>query len=530
MDVLASIISYDSIFNSKTMNSGTCVQHPIQSIGSKNRHQQQITSNGNRSDTTDAGSSSNNGESSSSPSSTDSDFNYDRFSLDNFYKLMRFERLRMVTYILYDHQWPKMDIISPASLAKAGFFYYKDDSVCCAFCRGKVRNWEEGMCIIFDDKKINKSIYTLLGDLAMEEHRRHFPNCQFVQGKPVGNVPIESDPDINCNDSSKVSNFYIDNDPGQEPIKINYNKSMTPKFPPFIEKNKREMTFSHENWPTTGKPDKKLFIDAGFFFTGKGDRTRCYHCGGNLINWKPEENPMEEHALFFPECPFIISIMGADYLEFVKFKKQIIEMRSKMETPYESKAYDINCLRKISFENFTAMKQAARRILSRLGQPKHTQQTYQEYLDKFFFFLDCNKLFYYLSRMNVLQASSQDDINIDDNGIDSPLRNSSIFCLPESSDSDYSSSNSDCEDILSPKSERESSLSSSLSLLCNKNSKNNHSSLICLICYDKMIQVVFLPCGHQMACMKCASQLNTCPICRQIITDKVRTYFAHVDE
>ncbi|OTF76676.1 baculoviral IAP repeat-containing protein 3-like protein [Euroglyphus maynei] len=513
MDVLP--LKQLTIFNRKNMNSGTCVQHPIENIGSKNHHHQRTSNDNNNSNNNNINvTTTSNNNNRESISSIDSNFDHDEFSVENFYKLMRFERLRMVTYILYDHQWPKMDIISPASLARAGFFYYKNDTVCCAFCRGKVRNWEEG-------------------DLAMEEHKRHFPNCQFVQGKPVGNVPIESDPDINCNDSSVLSHFYVDDVPGQEPIKINYNKSMTPKFPPFIEKKKREMTFSHANWPKTGKPDKKSFIDAGFFFTGKEDRTRCFHCGGNLLNWKPEENPMEEHALFFPECPFIISIKGAAYLEFVKFKKQIIEMRSKIETPFESKVYDINCLRKITFENFTSMKQAARRILNRLGQPELTQQTYQEYLDKFFFFLDCNKLFYHLSKMNVL--SNHEDNNINNNNdndrdSNSPLRNSSIFCLPESSDSDYSSSNSDYEDNnLTSKSEQETS-SSSLSLFGNANKQRNQSSLLCLICCDKMIQVVFLPCGHQMACMKCSTQLNKCPICRKIITDKVRTYFATMDD
>ncbi|XP_027195179.1 putative inhibitor of apoptosis isoform X1 [Dermatophagoides pteronyssinus] len=494
-------------FNSKNMNSGTCVHSPIETIRSKNPHQQHRQTSNNI-DEIDGGTSGH------EEPELSIHFNFDRdeYYIKNFYELMKYERLRIVTYILYDHQWPKMDIISPASLAKAGFFYYKNDSVCCAFCRGKVRNWEKG-------------------DLAMEEHRRHFPNCRFVQGKSVGNVPIELDPHINCNDSSIMSNFYINDAPSQEPIKIVYNKSLTPKFPPFIEKKKREMTFLHENWPKTGKPDKKLFIDAGFFYTGKEDRTRCFHCGGNLLNWKPEENPMEEHALFFPECPFVISIKGADYLEFVKFKKQIIEMRSKMETPFESKVCDINCLRKLSFENFTAMKQAARRILNRLGQPEETQKTYQEYLDKFFFFLDCNKLFDYLSRMNVLHPSNHD---IDDNGRDSISPNSSIFCLPESSDSDYSSSNSDCEDTSTPKCEQEtsssSSSSSSSSLFSNKNKQKSQSSLLCLICCDRAIQVVFLPCGHQLACMKCATQLDVCPICRTIIRDKVRTFFATLDE
>lgn len=64
---------------------------------------------------------------------------------NEFYKLMKYERLRLITFFLYKHQWPKLDIVYPDLLANAGFFYYKDDSVRCVFCRGTVRNWEKGI-------------------------------------------------------------------------------------------------------------------------------------------------------------------------------------------------------------------------------------------------------------------------------------------------------------------------------------------------------------------------------------------------
>ena len=68
-----------------------------------------------------------------------------QFSVKKFFKLMRYERLRLITYILYNHKWPKEDVISPSELAKAGFFYIHDDAVQCTFCHGIVRGWEYGM-------------------------------------------------------------------------------------------------------------------------------------------------------------------------------------------------------------------------------------------------------------------------------------------------------------------------------------------------------------------------------------------------
>lgn len=35
-------------------------------------------------------------------------------------------------------------------------------------------------------------------------------------------------------------------------------------------------------------------------FLGEGDRVKCFHCGGGLSDWKPSEDPWEEHARWFP--------------------------------------------------------------------------------------------------------------------------------------------------------------------------------------------------------------------------------------
>ena len=35
----------------------------------------------------------------------------------------------------------------------------------------------------------------------------------------------------------------------------------------------------------------------------------------------------------------------------------------------------------------------------------------------------------------------------------------------------------------------------------------------CIICYDRSIDCVMTPCGHQMCCSECAKKLSTCPVC-----------------
>ena len=48
----------------------------------------------------------------------------------------------------------------------------------------------------------------------------------------------------------------------------------------------------------------------------------------------------------------------------------------------------------------------------------------------------------------------------------------------------------------------------------------------CAICSDASREVVFIPCGHLIACNECAKKINFCPICRQGIRGCVRTFLA----
>lgn len=87
--------------------------------------------------------------------------------LEPDYELLYGEDVRLSTF--YD--WPSGAHADPLALAREGLFYTgSDDRVQCVFCRGFLRNWEPL-------------------DVPAVEHRRHFPDCSFVQGKDVGNIP-----------------------------------------------------------------------------------------------------------------------------------------------------------------------------------------------------------------------------------------------------------------------------------------------------------------------------------------------------
>jgi len=48
----------------------------------------------------------------------------------------------------------------------------------------------------------------------------------------------------------------------------------------------------------------------------------------------------------------------------------------------------------------------------------------------------------------------------------------------------------------------------------------------CKICMDNEVGVVFLPCGHLVSCVRCATAISNCALCRQPIKAVVRTYLS----
>nr|AAW21999.1 inihibitor of apoptosis-1 like protein [Aedes aegypti] len=50
------------------------------------------------------------------------------------------------------------------------------------------------------------------------------------------------------------------------------------------------------------------------------------------------------------------------------------------------------------------------------------------------------------------------------------------------------------------------------------------TSRTCKICYVNEYNTAFSPCGHVVACAKCASSVTKCPLCRKPFTNVMRIY------
>ncbi|WAR09248.1 BIR7B-like protein [Mya arenaria] len=92
--------------------------------------------------------------------------------------------------------------------------------------------------------------------------------------------------------------------------------TMKPKFPQYALPSKRQESFTEASipWPQDAPVGVEKLVEAGLVYTGVGDSVRCYHCGGGLRNWEEGDDPMEEHAKWYPTCQHVLIAKGKTYI------------------------------------------------------------------------------------------------------------------------------------------------------------------------------------------------------------------------
>lgn len=74
------------------------------------------------------------------------------------------------------------------------------------------------------------------------------------------------------------------------------------------------------------------------------------------------------------------------------------------------------------------------------------------------------------------------------------------------------------------------SIANQMSLLSINNDTQEYGSskmldsMLCKICYKEEMNVVFIPCGHLIACIQCALSIDNCAVCRNPFSDVMKVY------
>ena len=240
----------------------------------------------------------------------------------------------------------------------------------------------------------------------------------------------------------------------------NLIKHSRPQYSNMVSPDARLRTF--EKW--TGVVDKHHLVECGLFSLNLNDFTKCFQCGGGLGGWQADDDPWREHARWYPECEFVRLVKGQEYVDAVVARSG-------------GKVGDLE--RQDSTEPALPAPLAAELdlILNSKELDKYEKQGVQR---------------------TVLRVALKTFMVQMQRGFSSPEEISSVL-----------------ESTLHLKPMRKRS---------GDDPETPSDETLCVVCLMEKRGAAFLPCGHMVACHKCAASVADCPLCRQPIDQIVRTY------
>ncbi|XP_013421896.1 baculoviral IAP repeat-containing protein 3-like [Lingula anatina] len=442
---------------------------------------------------------------------------------------MKSEAARLRTFA----HWPISAHVRPHDLAKAGFFYTGNaDSVQCAFCSGILRNWDPG-------------------DRPMQEHRHHFPTCLYALGVDVGNIALEPD-QANLPSAIQESlvtssaaggtattlggNFYRGDDLGI--------LTERPKHERFAVESTRLATFSHWTSHNTQKPE--VLAKAGFFYAGFADNVKCFFCDGGLRNWEHGDDPWTEHARWFPRCEFVKQCKGEDFIRDVQakhppqyppnqprpaiatplpaqssaavarppgqFPVEPREIKARLDTPTVQAVLEMGCSR-------TVVRTAIENRLRTVGDDFPNAESLLEAI------------------FEIEESMNREESQSSAGGVPEPAQPPREQQPPQDTRSTNTTTQTKKKTEEKKNKKKKDKKGAGATIGPPGDKDEEAKSLMeenlrlkeqrtCKICMDEDVSVVFLPCGHLVACTQCAPALRNCPICRAIIRGTVRTFLS----
>lgn len=156
--------------------------------------------------------------------------------------------------------WSQNIFPSCAQMIAAGFFYCNvGDRVICIYCELVCQQWTPNI------------------DDPWEVHKTLSPTCPFV--------------------------IAILRQQETTPIPM-VNKSANIATPNKIITALSQLQSTFGRWNSGNRPSVENFARAGFYWSGVTTIVTCFYCNGSLLKWRANDNPMVEHARWFPHCAY----------------------------------------------------------------------------------------------------------------------------------------------------------------------------------------------------------------------------------
>lgn len=270
------------------------------------------------------------------------------------------------------------------------------------------------------------------------------------------------------------------------------------------------------------------FAEAGLYYTGIGDKTKCFHCNGGLEKWELTDDPMLEHAKWYPGCEFVLQKQGADFMTSVS------EQFQHFDTPVIRSSFSSMTGGLITISNNEIISNGVPIVVTRNAAahdipPTHLQRvTTDEKVTR--------EMYHSLTKLMLNFGCTEDVLK---KVLKKRLRDSDMFetasefmdaiHLMESEERQREENNQSRPATEQPSAVQEQAetntaqaASSSTERSVEIRIRELQQTHRCKVCLDKETACVFQPCGHLCACLDCAELLSSCPICRKPITRILR--------
>ncbi|XP_052762877.1 baculoviral IAP repeat-containing protein 2-like isoform X2 [Mya arenaria] len=235
----------------------------------------------------------------------------------------------------------------------------------------------------------------------------------------------------------------------------------------------------------------RLLSEAGFFFAGTEDCTRCFYCGIGLRHWSENDDPWTEHARFSLDCNHVVSEKGR---EFVNLVKLALELTNEKETG--------------------AVKSADN---SKLSTPNARQDSSAD---------DINKLMKTEAAQSVLQNDYSEDLVRE--AIVKVLRSKGANAITGMNLMQEILTMEDEKDLIDGKSMDDvpSAMKQNMAAVLSHENQHLRDKALCSYCKRLEVSLVFLPCGHLVSCNTCGNRQKSCVTCGSNVKGTIRTYKA----
>ncbi|XP_006021703.1 baculoviral IAP repeat-containing protein 7 isoform X2 [Alligator sinensis] len=323
---------------------------------------------------------------------------------------------------------------------------------------------------------------------------------------------------------------------------------------------RRLRTFQH--WPDSNPVSAPDLAKAGFFFLGPGDRVQCFCCGGILRSWEAGDVPMLEHLKFFPSCRFACGKEVGNEQALSLQEQEMLPIRDILDC-VDGQIFSL--LQRLDTEEtalpshpeYPEMRMEEMRLATFHNWPPYNEM-YPEQLARAGFFYtghgDTVKCFYcdgtmrdwmlgddpwkehakwfprcefllqskgraFVTRVQETSFNPQEPLGDSWSRDEQEPSAIQVYADPAPRDSGTSG--------LKEEAQAECSDEPAGPMLSTEDQlRRLQAERMCKVCMDKDVSVVFVPCGHLVACAECAPNLRRCPICRASIRGSVRTFLS----